>query len=83
MIGRTESLASDIAQFALPTLYSSPEFSGERIPTLQEAVELCRELDLSIILDVKSNRRKVTGQNTSNPLHSTVASSTFCLKLIN
>ena len=37
----------------------SSEFAGEKIPTLQETFELCEQLDLFLILDVKSNRRKV------------------------
>jgi glycerophosphoinositol glycerophosphodiesterase len=34
------------------------QYAGERIPTLQEAVALCKELDLMLILDIKSNRRR-------------------------
>lgn len=36
-----------------------PEFTGERIPTLSEAVDLCEELDLLIFLDVKGDTTKV------------------------
>ena len=32
---------------------SSPEFVGERIPTLYETVALCEELDLLLFIDVK------------------------------
>lgn len=35
------------------------EFEGERIPTLQETVELCKELDLLILLELKSDRKEV------------------------
>ena len=35
------------------------EYEGERIPTLQEAVELCKELDLLMFLELKSDRKEV------------------------
>ena len=36
------------------------EFAGEPIPTLQEAVELCKELDLLMFLELKEKADKVT-----------------------
>ena len=39
-----------------------PQFAGEKIPTLQEAIDLCIELDLLLFVDVKSNRLRVSGQ---------------------
>ena len=51
---------------------SSPEFAGEKIPTLTEALDLCEELDMFLLLDVKSNRLKVrdvlTGLNCRDGL---------------
>ena len=32
----------------------SPEFAGEQIPTLQETLDLCEELDLLLFLELKS-----------------------------
>ncbi|KAL5463252.1 hypothetical protein EMCRGX_G032132 [Ephydatia muelleri] len=34
------------------------EFQNERIPTLQETVELCKELDLLMFLELKSDRKE-------------------------
>lgn len=38
--------------------YSS-EFTGERIPTLYEAVDLCEELDMLMFLEMKRNAHQV------------------------
>ena len=38
------------------------QYAGEKIPTLQEAIALCKELDLLVIIDVKSNRILVSQQ---------------------
>lgn len=35
------------------------EYEGERIPTLEEAVMLCKELDLLMFLELKSDRKEV------------------------
>ena len=35
--------------------FCSPEFAGERIPTLKETISLCRELDLVAFIEVKSS----------------------------
>lgn len=35
------------------------ELTGERIPTLREAVDLCEELDLLMFLDIKGDSQKV------------------------
>lgn len=44
------------------------EYAGEKIPTLQEAIALCKELDLIVIIDIKSNRRLVSSV-TLRPLN--------------
>ena len=38
------------------------KYAGERIPTLQEALALCKELDLIVFVEVKSNRLLVSAQ---------------------
>ena len=38
--------------FALLYIHS-PEFAGERIPTLHETLDLCEELDLVLFLELK------------------------------
>ena len=38
----------------------SVDFSGERIPTLQEAVEECSRLGLVLFIEVKRNTYKVS-----------------------
>ena len=43
------------------------QYAGERIPTLQEAIALCKELDLMLILDIKSNRRRVNNYTVVIP----------------
>ena len=35
------------------------DFASERIPTLYEAVELCKELDLVMFLDAKDDNEEV------------------------
>ena len=42
------------------------KYAGERIPTLQEALALCKELDLIAFVEVKSNRLLVSVQNLIN-----------------
>ena len=37
-----------------------PQYAGERVPTLQEALALCKELDLIAFVEVKSNRLLVS-----------------------
>lgn len=32
------------------------QYAGEKIPTLHEAIALCKKLDLLLLVDVKSNR---------------------------
>ena len=41
---------------------SSVQFVNERIPTLKEAITLCQELDLVMLIEVKntSNEEKVS-----------------------
>lgn len=40
-------------------VFHRSEFSDERIPTLYEAVELCKELDLVMFLDAKDDNEEV------------------------
>lgn len=37
-----------------------PQYAGEKIPTLQEAIALSKELDLFLFVDIKSNRLLVS-----------------------
>ncbi len=37
-----------------------PSFAGERIPTLYEALDVCKELDLIMFLELKEDPEKVT-----------------------
>ena len=39
--------------------YYSSEFTGERIPTLYEAVDLCEELDMLMFLEMKRKAHQV------------------------
>ena len=36
------------------------EFAGERIPTLYEALDVCKELNLLMFLELKEDAEKVT-----------------------
>ena len=36
------------------------EFAGEQIPTLYEALDLCEELDILLLLDIKGSWKKVS-----------------------
>ena len=44
----------------------SSDYAGERIPTLFEAVELCKRLDLLMLLELKENPAKVTDMVTDD-----------------
>ena len=56
---------------ALINLYS-PEFAGERIPTLEETLDLCEELDLLLFLELK-------GGNTENVIKHSLPPIKDCL----
>ena len=45
-------------KLTLHSIHTSPEYTGEQIPTLEEALCLCDELDIQIFVEVKREHNR-------------------------